>query len=59
MFSADGHNSAPQPGAEMETYCARGSNGEIYPWLAGYGGFVGALDELKIYGMPVAPQFKP
>ena len=43
--------------AEIETYCARGSNGVIYPWLAGYGGFVGALDEFKIYKIPVAPPF--
>lgn len=43
--------------AEIESYCARGSNGYIYPWLAGYGGFVGALDELKIYKVPVAPPF--
>jgi hypothetical protein len=43
--------------AEIETYCARGSNGYIYPWLAGYGGFVGALDELKIYKVAVAPPF--
>jgi hypothetical protein len=43
--------------AEIETYCAPGSNGVIYPWLAGYGGFVGALDEFKIYSAPVAPPF--
>jgi hypothetical protein len=41
--------------AQIETYCARGGNVHIYPWVAGYGGFVGALDELKIYKVPVAP----
>lgn len=45
--------------AELATYCARGSNGVIYPWLAAYGGFVGALDEFKIYDMPATPPFKP
>ncbi|MDI6727895.1 MAG: caspase family protein [Thermodesulfovibrionales bacterium] len=38
--------------AEIEMYCARGSNGSIYPWLAGYGGFVGAVDDFKIYKTP-------
>jgi len=46
-----------KPDAEIESYCAPGSNGYIYPWLAGYGGFVGALDELKIYKVPVTPPF--
>lgn len=46
-----------RPDAEIETYCARGSNGYIYPWLAGYGGFIGALDEFKIYNVPVSPRF--
>jgi hypothetical protein len=43
--------------AEIETYCARGSNGYIYPWLAGYGGFVGAMDDFKIYDIAVKPPF--
>lgn len=34
--------------AEISQGCASGSNGNIYPWLAGYGGFVGAIDELRI-----------
>jgi hypothetical protein len=38
--------------ADIEMYCARGSNGSIYPWLAGYGGFVGAVDDFKIYKTP-------
>lgn len=42
---------------ETDASCARGSNGSIYPWLAGYGGFVGAVDELKIFDGPVAPPF--
>ena len=41
-----------KPDAEIEMYCARGSNGYIYPWLAGYGGFVGAIDDFKIYKTP-------
>jgi len=43
--------------AEMEMYCAPGSNGMIYPWLAGYGGYHGALDDLKIYRTAVSPPF--
>jgi len=43
--------------AEIEMYCARGSNGIIYPWLAGYGGYTGAIDELKIYDEPMHPPF--
>ena len=34
-----------------------GGDGIIYPWLAGYGGFVGALDEVKIYKVPLLPPF--
>ena len=43
--------------AEIEQYCARGSNGYIYPWLAGYGGFTGSLDDFKIYKVPISPPF--
>jgi hypothetical protein len=43
--------------AEIEMYCARGSNGMIYPWLAGYGGYTGALDDLKIYRTVINPPF--
>ncbi len=43
--------------AEIEMYCARGSNGIIYPWLSGYGGFTGAIDELKIYNAPMNAPF--
>jgi len=42
-----------QPDAQIDSYCARASNRDgIFPWLAGYGGYVGALDDLKIYEMP-------
>ena len=41
--------------AEIDQYCARGSNGVIYPWLAGYGGFNGALDDFRIYKAAAAP----
>lgn len=43
--------------AEAEMYCARGSNGVIYPWLAGYGGYEGAMGDLKIYSRAVHPPF--
>jgi|GEM_PF-2582350 len=43
--------------AEIEMYCARGSSGSIYPWLAGYGGFVGAVDDFKIYKTPLEAPF--
>lgn len=43
--------------AEIDMYCATGSIGRIYPWLAAYGGYIGAVDELKIYDAPVNPPF--
>ncbi len=46
-----------EPDAEIDQYIARGSNGSIYPWLAGYGGFVGAIDDLKIYKTPLESPF--
>jgi hypothetical protein len=42
---------------EIDQYIARGSNGSIHPWLAGYGGFIGAIDDLKIYKASLSGPF--